>query len=163
SARRACSDSMREAVSSRCGRRPHPRPRVPRAAATPRATPGGATSRPAGGGGPEGSAGGGETEGGGGPDTTRGVRARHGEGVTGGDRTITGQAFVDAKNHLTAMAAAQAKQSGRNGTRDAGLWSWDWLGPQNIGGRTLAILFDPNDSNHLWAGGASGGISVSTD
>ncbi|MCC6652179.1 MAG: VCBS repeat-containing protein, partial [Candidatus Eisenbacteria bacterium] len=40
---------------------------------------------------------------------------------------------------------------------------WEWLGPQNVGGRTLAVLFDPNDANHIWAGSASGGISTSFD
>lgn len=41
----------------------------------------------------------------------------------------------------------------------------DWIarGPINVGGRTRAILIDPRNSNHLWAGAVSGGIWRSTD
>lgn len=37
---------------------------------------------------------------------------------------------------------------------------WEEKGPSNIGGRTRAIMFDPNDSEHnkVWAGGVSGGL-----
>ncbi|TNE53935.1 MAG: T9SS type A sorting domain-containing protein [Bacteroidetes bacterium] len=37
------------------------------------------------------------------------------------------------------------------------------LGPDNIGGRTRAILIDKNDPNKVWAGSVSGGLYASTD
>lgn len=39
---------------------------------------------------------------------------------------------------------------------------WIERGPNNIGGRTRTLLFDPNDSNHqrVFAGGVSGGLWV---
>ena len=44
----------------------------------------------------------------------------------------------------------------------------DWVerGPNNVGGRTRAIMFDPNDSpsyNRVFAGGVSGGLWVNDD
>lgn len=36
--------------------------------------------------------------------------------------------------------------------------SWTWRGPGNIGGRVRAIVFDPDDGNHMWAGSVSGGL-----
>ena len=40
---------------------------------------------------------------------------------------------------------------------------WESLGPDNVGGRTRAILVDKDNSNHLFAGGASGGLWESFD
>lgn len=42
---------------------------------------------------------------------------------------------------------------------------WIERGPSNIGGRTRAILFDPNDpaNKKVWAGGVSGGLWVNND
>ena len=36
--------------------------------------------------------------------------------------------------------------------------SWIDQGPDNIGGRTRAIVVDRSDINHVWAGGVSGGL-----
>ncbi len=38
--------------------------------------------------------------------------------------------------------------------------TWNERGPSNVGGRTRAIMFDPNDVSHkkVWAGGVNGGI-----
>lgn len=36
-------------------------------------------------------------------------------------------------------------------------------GPSNIGGRTRAMMVDPRDDNHVFAGGVSGGLWESTD
>lgn len=43
--------------------------------------------------------------------------------------------------------------------------SWIERGPNNVGGRTRVVLFDPNDSNHrrVFAGGVSGGLWVNND
>lgn len=41
--------------------------------------------------------------------------------------------------------------------------SWDFLGPDNVGGRTRTLVIDRNDPNTLYAGSTSGGIFVSND
>lgn len=43
--------------------------------------------------------------------------------------------------------------------------SWVERGPKNIGGRTRAIMFDPNDANKkkVWAGAAGGGLWYTND
>ncbi|MGD1846186.1 MAG: T9SS type A sorting domain-containing protein [Salibacteraceae bacterium] len=38
---------------------------------------------------------------------------------------------------------------------------WTEMGPDNIGGRTRALLIDQNNSNRVYAGGVSGGLFVS--
>ena len=40
---------------------------------------------------------------------------------------------------------------------------WTALGPGNIGGRTRAIVIDPNDPNRIFAAGVAGGVWRSTD
>ncbi|MFK8058461.1 MAG: T9SS type A sorting domain-containing protein [Polaribacter sp.] len=42
---------------------------------------------------------------------------------------------------------------------------WVERGPNNVGGRTRAVLFDPNDATHkrVFAGGVSGGLWVNND
>ena len=51
--------------------------------------------------------------------------------------------------------------------KDAGLKSWTWLGPANIGGRVRALVVVPNKSNpakeDIIIGSASGGIWKSVD
>ncbi|MCB9054018.1 MAG: PKD domain-containing protein [Lewinellaceae bacterium] len=43
--------------------------------------------------------------------------------------------------------------------------SWEERGPDNVGGRTRALIFDPNDATNkkVWAGGVSGGLWYTTD
>lgn len=41
--------------------------------------------------------------------------------------------------------------------------SWAFKGPDNIGGRTRALIIDRNDRNHILAGGVAGGVFESTD
>lgn len=43
--------------------------------------------------------------------------------------------------------------------------SWESRGPNNVGGRTRVVLFDPNDTNNerVFAGGVSGGLWVTSD
>ena len=42
---------------------------------------------------------------------------------------------------------------------------WVERGPNNVGGRTRAIMFDPNDPSHkkVWAGGVTGGLWYNND
>ncbi len=35
---------------------------------------------------------------------------------------------------------------------------WEMIGPDNIGGRVLSLAIDPDSSNIIWAGSASGGL-----
>lgn len=43
--------------------------------------------------------------------------------------------------------------------------TWQERGPNNVGGRTRALMFDPNDSNNkkVWAAGVSGGLWYTND
>jgi len=41
--------------------------------------------------------------------------------------------------------------------------NWTQMGPDNVGGRTRAILVDQNNANIVYAGGVAGGLFVSTD
>jgi photosystem II stability/assembly factor-like uncharacterized protein len=50
------------------------------------------------------------------------------------------------------------------GTAERGVMAtWQSRGPWNVGGRTRTLVIDVTDSNHLLAGGVSGGIWESTD
>lgn len=40
---------------------------------------------------------------------------------------------------------------------------WTERGPDNIGGRTRALMWDPNVTNQVWAGGVAGGLWYNTD
>ena len=40
--------------------------------------------------------------------------------------------------------------------------SWQSMGPDNVGGRTISIAIDPVDTNVIWLGSASGGLWKST-
>ena len=46
----------------------------------------------------------------------------------------------------------------QEGADKAGSDIWQTLGPHNIGGRTLALAFNPQDPNTIYAGSASGGL-----
>ncbi len=69
--------------------------------------------------------------------------------------------LVRAKEHVDAMWERQQKESGVGA--DAGLWSWEWLGPGNIGGRVRAILVHPTQTDTMWVGGVAGGIWKTTN
>ncbi|MEQ9405177.1 MAG: choice-of-anchor J domain-containing protein [Cyclobacteriaceae bacterium] len=40
---------------------------------------------------------------------------------------------------------------------------WVERGPTNVGGRTRAVVFDPNTTNKVWAGGVGGGLWYNND
>ena len=44
-------------------------------------------------------------------------------------------------------------------------YPWEERGPDNVGGRTRAIMFDPNDATNkkVWAGGVTGGLWYNND
>lgn len=46
-------------------------------------------------------------------------------------------------------------------TRGGGLGlAWESMGPNNVGGRTRAIVIDPNNPERMYAGGVSGGLFI---
>ena len=50
-----------------------------------------------------------------------------------------------------------------NAVAQASPAAWTEMGPHNYAGRMLDVAFDPNNSNIIWAGSASGGIWRSPD
>ena len=62
-----------------------------------------------------------------------------------------------------ATKAIKTKFSKRKNQKDAGLSTWEELGPGNYAGRTRAIALHPTLSNEIWVGGVSGGLWKSTD
>ncbi len=50
-----------------------------------------------------------------------------------------------------------------SGVGPGGIIGWNWIGPGNIGGRTRALIIDPNNPSVMYAAGVAGGIWKSTD
>lgn len=69
----------------------------------------------------------------------------------------TGEKMSDEKLRQIEKAIASAKID------KAVNLTWREEGPDNIGGRTRAILIDKNNINRIWAGSVSGGLFVSTN
>jgi|GEM_PF-261746 len=66
--------------------------------------------------------------------------------------------------HSTADNRWVTREELRNATPDQQrLGAWTWLGPGNIGGRTRAIVFNPQNPNVIFAAGVSGGVWKSAD
>jgi len=65
-------------------------------------------------------------------------------------------------NAHNAVDAYQASQAGIPGSVTI---PWIERGPNNVGGRTRAIVFDPNDltNKKVWAGGVTGGLWYNSD
>lgn len=73
--------------------------------------------------------------------------------------------YLNAK-YLSAWEQAQAIRQNHVSTRNQKMASASWtsIGPnQTIGGRTLSIAIDPNNSNNIFIGTASGGIYKTTN
>ena len=53
----------------------------------------------------------------------------------------------------------------RNSLHRSNTIAWTEHGPNNVAGRTRAIMFDPNDASNktVWAGGVNGGLWYTTD
>ena len=71
--------------------------------------------------------------------------------------------LMNALKEREANIKAQEIKLGEVG--GVGIESLDWIqrGPANIGGRTRALVIDPRDTNHVWAGAVSGGLWESID
>jgi photosystem II stability/assembly factor-like uncharacterized protein len=78
---------------------------------------------------------------------------------------ITGSIDVNDVINV-ASRASQTLSNSRNGNdpnQTASVMQWNEIGPDNIGGRTRAIVIDRNNNQHLFAGGVGGGLWESTD
>ena len=79
-------------------------------------------------------------------------------------RTIPTQRLYRA-NEIGVQQIRDALTSPRGATSALVTTDWEERGPDNIGGRTRAVMFDPNDmsGNKVWAGGVSGGLWSTSD
>lgn len=70
--------------------------------------------------------------------------------------TLTMDDILEGRRQVEAYHA-------NHSTRGGSLLSleWDFMGPNNQGGRTRAIAIDPNNTNRMYAGGISGGLFIS--
>jgi hypothetical protein len=66
------------------------------------------------------------------------------------------ESFLEGNKRVDRQFAEKAKKL-KNGKAIPNIL-WTERGPNNIGGRTRAIMFDPNTTNKVWAGGAAGGL-----
>ena len=72
--------------------------------------------------------------------------------------------YVPTDRLLKAKQYRDQLWQSQNNAAIAGV-SWRTLGPQNLGGRTRAMLVDANDAtgNTIWAGSVGGGLWKTTD
>jgi len=101
-----------------------------------------------------------------GPIITRGANP------TTGVRTINRSDYMAAIEKLKAMPRISSDtntvqspnaRSAPTASPGAALGSWTPIGPSNQGGRTRALLIDPNTPATMFAGGVDGGVWKSTD
>jgi hypothetical protein len=60
-------------------------------------------------------------------------------------------------------SASDAKAPRMPGDNTSAATNWKELGPDNVGGRTRALTWDPNTPNKVWAGGVGGGLWYNND
>lgn len=93
-------------------------------------------------------------------EATNGIRAQLFRYQQRGGRRIPAGALLKAKELMDQVPPLP--YGNENPFQDdAGIWAWNWLGPGNIGGRILSILF--TDNNTIYVGSAGGGIWRSSD
>lgn len=71
---------------------------------------------------------------------------------------------VPKERLMDAYRETRSLENEANTSRNEGLMSWETSG-SNMGGRTRAMMFDPNDSQSekVWAGGITGGLWYTND
>lgn len=72
----------------------------------------------------------------------------------------TGEFSMDMYYDAVKKADELKFQSAKSGALNL---QWELVGPDNVGGRTRALMFDRVVPNKLWAGGVAGGLFVSPD
>ena len=76
------------------------------------------------------------------------------------------KANADGEIPVEAVLKAREQVQARKGSRSAASNTtllWTEMGPDNVGGRTRAILIDKDNSDLIYAGGVSGGLWKSTN
>ncbi len=68
---------------------------------------------------------------------------------------------IDVADVMKARQAADKASESRNQAEKAGQIDWEFMGPNNVGGRTRAILVDKDNPKRMIIGGVSGGIFTS--
>ena len=68
---------------------------------------------------------------------------------------------IDINDELAARDQAYQLLSHQSGQRGSLNLQWEFMGPNNVGGRTRAILIDKNNPTTMFAGGVSGGLWIS--
>lgn len=73
--------------------------------------------------------------------------------------------YVPRERLMNVISAINQQKKSKTFTPMVG--DWNERGPSNIGGRTRALMFDPNDSGNgykkVWAGGVGGGLWYTND
>ncbi len=67
---------------------------------------------------------------------------------------------LPSEGFAAAVAVRRAMEAERRGEGET---PWEPIGPQNVGGRTLAIVLNPERPETVWAGSAGGGLWRSYD
>lgn len=69
------------------------------------------------------------------------------------------------ENYIKLQQELNSQRLAQRVPGDAGDNPWVERGPNNVGGRTRMVMFDPNDATHkrVFAGGVSGGLWVNND
>lgn len=62
------------------------------------------------------------------------------------------------RGELDRIYTREATLLEQDGVQPGGIDDWEWLGPGNIGGRTRALVIDPNDPQRMFAAGVAGGV-----
>ena len=73
--------------------------------------------------------------------------------------------LLDAREFQLQKFLTKENYKGSANAKSISNISWTERGPDNVGGRTRAIMFDPNDATNkkVWAGGVSGGLWYNDD
>ena len=64
---------------------------------------------------------------------------------------------------LRAKSQIDAKSSSAHLAKLAGSWTWEWLGPGNVGGRIKDVLINPFNPDEIWIASPGGGIWKTTN
>ena len=70
---------------------------------------------------------------------------------------------IPTERLLDAIAMSEQKRNSASYNKRLSEVNWEERGPNNVGGRTRALLVDPNDADKLWAAGVTGGLWYNTD
>jgi hypothetical protein len=79
------------------------------------------------------------------------------------DRYLVARAQMATMRQYSSRTKAWLPPRSQPAAPAAAAAAWTPLGPGNVGGRTLALLFEPDDARILYAGTADGGIWKTSD